>query len=109
MTWETYLDFSNPQEIRIRGTRVAIEIVLDDYLSGFSPEEIAARYRSLTLTQVYAVITYYLQHQSEVDTYLEAWRTQAESAWQRRRNHPSAAEKRLRQIKQRRMLEKKAA
>jgi hypothetical protein len=53
---------------------VGIETVLDDYLSGSSPEEIAARYRGLSLEQVYAVITYYLHHRPKMDAYLEAWR-----------------------------------
>ena len=36
---------------------MGLETVLDDYLNGASPEEIAARYRTLTLEQVYATIT----------------------------------------------------
>jgi uncharacterized protein (DUF433 family) len=109
MNWETLLDFSNPEEILIRGTRVAIEIVLDDYLNGFSPEEIAARYRTLALAQVYAVITYYLQNQTDVDSYLEDWRAHAESSWRHHRDSTTGTTKRLRQIKQARSLEKQAA
>ena len=43
MELESYFDFLGPEDIRIRGTRVGIETVLDDYLEGASPEEIAAR------------------------------------------------------------------
>ena len=43
---ENYFDFLSPDDIRIKGTRIGIETVLDDYLGGSSPEEIAARYRS---------------------------------------------------------------
>jgi uncharacterized protein (DUF433 family) len=39
-------------DIRVKGTRIGIETVLEDYLEGASPEEIAARYRSLSLEQV---------------------------------------------------------
>ena len=67
---ENYFDFLNPDDIRIKGTRVGIETVLDDYLGGASPEEIAARYRTLTLEQVYATITYYLHKQEEIEKYL---------------------------------------
>ncbi|MBM4467809.1 MAG: DUF433 domain-containing protein, partial [Chloroflexi bacterium] len=63
MELENYFDFLNADDIRIKGTRVGIETVLDDYLNGASPEEIAARYRTLTLEQVYATITYYLRNQ----------------------------------------------
>jgi uncharacterized protein (DUF433 family) len=55
---EDYFDLLSPDDIRIKGTRVGIETVLDDYLRGASPEEIVARYRTLTLEQVYATITY---------------------------------------------------
>ena len=67
MDLESYFDFLDPDDIRLKGTRVGIETVLDDYLNGVSPEEIAARYRSVTLEQVYATITYYLHNQREVD------------------------------------------
>ena len=40
---ENYFDFLSPDDIRIKGTRVGIETVLDDYLRGASPEEIVAR------------------------------------------------------------------
>ena len=56
MELKSYFDFQSPEDIRIKGTRIGIEIVLDDYLEGASPEEIAARYRYLTLDQVYATI-----------------------------------------------------
>ena len=62
---ENYFEFLSPDDIRIKGTRVGIETVLDDYLGGASPEEIAARYRTLTLEQVYATITYYLHDRSK--------------------------------------------
>jgi len=45
MDWSAYFDFLSEDDIRVKGTRVGIEIVLDDYLNGSSPEEIAARYR----------------------------------------------------------------
>ena len=51
MELEDYSDFVHRDDIRIHGTRVGIETVLDDYLAGASPEEIAARYRTLALEQ----------------------------------------------------------
>lgn len=74
MELESFFEFLSEGDIRIKGTRVGIETVLDDYLSGSSPEEIAARYRSLSLEQVYAAITYYLHHRPKMDAYLETWR-----------------------------------
>ncbi|MBU4226132.1 MAG: DUF433 domain-containing protein [Chloroflexi bacterium] len=88
MELERYFDFLSPDDIRIKGTRVGIETVLDDYLDGASPEEIAARYRTLTLEQVYATITYYFHSQQEVDEYLERWRAYSDAAWQEQQRDP---------------------
>jgi uncharacterized protein (DUF433 family) len=97
---ESYFEFLSEDDIRIKGTRVGIETVLDDYLEGASPEEIAARYRSLSLEQVYATITYYLHNRAQVDAYLEAWRRYTDQAWQERERNPSEVVKRLRQLKE---------
>lgn len=99
MELENYFEFLSPDDIRIKGTRVGIETVLDDYLEGASPEEISARYHSLSLEQVYATITYYLRHQAQVDAYLDAWRQHSEQAWRAQEQHPSKVIERLRQIK----------
>lgn len=99
MEWNRYFDFLNEDDIRIKGTRVGIETVIEDYLEGASPEEIAVRYRVLTLEQVYATITYYLQNQAVLDQYLEKWRRHGEAAWQEQRRNPSPAIKRLLALK----------
>jgi len=97
---ENYFDFLSPDDIRIKGTRVGIETVLDDYL-GASPEEIAARYHTLTLEQVYATITYYLHKQEEIDKYLERWRAYSEAAWQEQQSNPPEFVRELRERIQR--------
>jgi len=98
---ENYFEFLSPDDIRIKGTRVGIETVLDDYLGGASPEEIAARYRTLTLEQVYATITYYLRRQEEIDKYLERWRAYTEAAWQEQQRNPPEFVRELRERIQR--------
>ena len=70
MELESYFTVLDRDDIRVKGTWVGIETILDDYLNGTSPEEIAARYRSLSLEQVYATITYYLHNRPTVDAYL---------------------------------------
>jgi len=99
---ENYFDFLSPDDIRIKGTRVGIETVLDDYLRGASPEEIVTRYRTLTLEQVYATITYYLHKQEEIDNYLERWRAYTEAAWQEQQRNPPEFVRELRERIQRR-------
>ena len=49
MELESYFDFVQEDVIRIKGNRIAIEIVLEDYLEGASPEEILLRYPTLNL------------------------------------------------------------
>jgi uncharacterized protein (DUF433 family) len=98
---ESYFDFLSPDDIRIKGTRLGIETVLDDYLGGAGPEEIAARYRTLTLEQVYATITYYLHKREEIDKYLERWRAYTEAAWQEQQRSPPEFVRELRERIQR--------
>jgi uncharacterized protein (DUF433 family) len=86
---EDYFDFLSPDDIRIKGTRVGFETVLDDYLSGSSAEEIAARYRSVTLEQVYAALTYYLHNKAGMDAYLARWRAYCDASWREQERNPS--------------------
>ena len=55
---------------RVAGTRVTLETVIGAFKNGASAEEIANRYDSLDLADVYAVVSYYLSHVSDVDAYL---------------------------------------
>lgn len=55
---------------RIAGTRVSLDSVVYDYLSGLSPESITDNSDTLSLEQVYGAITFYLSHKDEVDRHL---------------------------------------
>ncbi|MDP9121227.1 MAG: DUF433 domain-containing protein [Acidobacteriota bacterium] len=48
--------------IRIAGSRVTLDTVIDAFLTGASPEEIAQDFPVLQLDDIYAVLTYYLRH-----------------------------------------------
>ena len=67
MDLESWLDVRAPGEVRIRGTRVDVEIVASEYRGGASVEEIAYNYPTLTLEQVHAAILYYLTHRRDFD------------------------------------------
>jgi uncharacterized protein (DUF433 family) len=99
MDLDGYFEFLEEDDIRVKGTRIGIETILDDYFEGISPEEIAVRYSSLSLEQVYATITYYLHNRKKLDDYLDAWRQYSEEAYQKQRRHPSTTKKRLLQLK----------
>jgi uncharacterized protein (DUF433 family) len=56
--------------LRIGDSRVLLELVIRAFQDGASPESIVQRYSSLSLTDVYSVIAYFLRHRSEVEDYL---------------------------------------
>lgn len=97
MELESYFDFVSNNAIRLKGTRIGIERILQDYELGATPEEIVIRYPSLSLQQVYAAITYYLANRKVVDVYLERVRQQQEEAWEEQECHPSEFVRSLRE------------
>lgn len=56
--------------VRVGKTRVILEVVVQAFKEGTSPEQIAADFDSLTLADVYSTIGHYLRHQTEFDAYL---------------------------------------
>ena len=63
---------------RVGNTRVLLDLVVRAYNDGATPEEIVLRYSTLAIADVYAVISYYLRHRGEVETYLAERDQQAE-------------------------------
>jgi uncharacterized protein (DUF433 family) len=62
----------NPQgAYRVGGTRVTLDLVVRAFNRGATAEEIAQKYDSLQLADVYQVIGYYLKHADELGEYLE--------------------------------------
>jgi len=106
MRLEDYFDFLAPNDIRVKGTRVGIETILSDYLDlGLFAEQIAARYRTLTLEQVYATLTYYWHNRQQVEAYLDAVYLDMERQRREQDLHPSPAVKRLRELARQREQE----
>ena len=74
MQFEDYFDVLRPDDIRLRGHRIGIESILYAYIhEARTPEEIAARFPTLRLDQVYATILYYLRDKERLDAYLSEW------------------------------------
>ena len=106
MTIEDYFDFLAPNDIRLKGTRIGIETVLYDYIHrGQSPEEIADRYPSLTLEQVYATITYYLHNREQVEAYLTDWLAHSRRMREEQKRNPPPVIARLQNLARRRQPE----
>ncbi len=99
MQLEDYFAFLAPDDIRVKGTRIGIETILTDYLElGLFAEQIATRYPSLSVEQVYATLTYYWRNRAQVDTYLRRVDQEIEQQRHQQDQHPSPAVQRLREL-----------
>ncbi len=65
--------------LRVIGTRVLLERIVHAYEAGATPEGIVQSYDTLQLADVYAVLTWYLQHKLAVEDYLRNRAEEAES------------------------------
>lgn len=102
MQLEDYFDVLAPNDIRVKGTRVGIETILVDYLElGLFAEQIAARYPTLTLEQVYATLTYYWHNRREIDNYLRLVAKEIDKHREQQTQSPSLAVLKLREAAQR--------
>lgn len=69
--------------IRVGNSRVLLEIVIRAFQDGAPPESIVQRYSTLSLSDVYITIGYYLRHRQEIEFYLNEREQLAESVRQR--------------------------
>jgi uncharacterized protein (DUF433 family) len=79
---------------RIGNTRVTLDTVVAIFKQGLTAEEIAYRYPSLKLADIYATIGYYLNHQQDVEFYLDQRQQQAQDT--RKMNEAKFAPQELR-------------
>jgi len=92
--------FLADNDIRLKGTRVGIETILDEYIHNSRPPEIIADryYYSLTVEQVYATILYYLQNQEKVGAYLDDYLKYCQTAREEYEKDPPPGVVRLREL-----------
>lgn len=64
--------------VRVSGTRVTLDTLVEAYLQGEAAEAIAESYPAVPLADVYQVIGYYLRHKEEIDDYLRKRQAEAE-------------------------------
>src|ERR1035437_9371241 len=67
---------------RITGTRVTLDSIVREFKDGATAEQIQEGFPSVTLSDIYSVVAYYLQHSRAVEDYLSA---QAQAAKEIRR------------------------
>ncbi|MEC4819145.1 MAG: DUF433 domain-containing protein [Scytonema sp. PMC 1069.18] len=55
----------------IKGTRTPVRAIVETWRMGVSPEEIPQGMPHLTLAQVFDALSYYSDHQSEINAYIK--------------------------------------
>ena len=65
--------------IRVGRSRISLDLVVEQYENGMTPEDMVRAYDTLVLTDVYAVIAYYLRHRDEVRAYLKGRQEEADA------------------------------
>jgi uncharacterized protein (DUF433 family) len=65
--------------VRVGKSRVSLDLVVEQYENGMTPEDTVRAYDTLALADVYAVVAYYLRHRDEVRAYLKRREEEAEA------------------------------
>jgi uncharacterized protein (DUF433 family) len=80
---------------RVINSRVSLDSIVDEFLSGSSPETIATEcFPVLSLEQVYGAITFYLANRCEIDIYLQQQQIAYQEKWKEaRQNDPDFYER----------------
>lgn len=64
--------------LRVGDSRVLLELVVRAFEDGATPEAIVQRYSTLSLSEAYTAVAYYLRHRGEVEAYLVRRERQAQ-------------------------------
>jgi|GEM_PF-372917 len=66
--------------IRVKGTRLLLDMIVNAHKRGECPEEIFDSFPSneYTIADIYSIIAYYLTHKSQIEKYLAKRETEAE-------------------------------
>ena len=62
----------------IKGTRTPVRAIVELYRLGISPEEVPTHLPHLTLAQVFDALSYYSDHQAEINAHIAANSPQTE-------------------------------
>jgi uncharacterized protein (DUF433 family) len=65
--------------MRVGESRVSLDLVVEQYENGMTPEEMVRAYDALSLADAHAVVAYYLRHKDEVRGYLKRRAEEAQS------------------------------
>ena len=78
--------------IRVIGSRVILEVLVHRFQMGDTLEEIHESYPSVTVRQIDAIISWYLNHKAEADEYIREGEVEAEKVFQEIQSRPGYKE-----------------
>ena len=64
--------------VRVGASRISLDLIVEQYENGMTPEDMVRAYDTLELADVHAVLAYYLRHRNEVRAYLKRRAEEAE-------------------------------
>src|ERR1700756_3335340 len=65
--------------VRVGNSRISLDLIVEQYENGMTPEDMVRTYDTLALADVHAVIAYYLRHRDEVRAYRQRRAEEAEA------------------------------
>lgn len=65
--------------VRIGNSRVSLDVLVEEYENGMTPDEMVSAYDSLAMADVYGAIAFYLRHRDEVQFYMKRRNDEAEA------------------------------
>ena len=99
MQLPSFLSCDDHGAIRLAGHRIGLEHLVHFYNEGYSAEMLLGQFPSLSLSLIYKVLAFYLDHTAEVDAYCELCRSTVEEQRLANPCEPSLAELRCRATK----------
>lgn len=81
--------------IRVKGTRLLVDMIIDAHKRGEIPEEIFNSFPSndYTVADIYLVISYYLSNKSMLEKYMAKREKEAEKIWKKIESMPGYKER----------------
>lgn len=100
MLLESYFDIYSENDIRLKGTRIGIEIILYEYIyNRKNAEEISSLYTQISLENIYSTILYYLHNKVLVTQYMVNWLKNSENCAKQQDENPALHIIRVKKLK----------
>jgi uncharacterized protein (DUF433 family) len=82
--------------VRVGNSRISLDLVIEQYENGMSPDDMVRAYDTLSLADVHIVIGYYLGNRDEVRAYLRMRKEKAQSLQMKiEKEHPRISREEL--------------